>query len=148
MEGRRDASAPSSPRSPERPAAKRRKNGVRGRRWIITLNDRLDRDPSHRWVEEAKARGERDEEILRGRRACSEEEEEADEDAVANVDHPGCDAGEVGGRVGHFCHPSEIEAGLRCHAHISYYVGQLERGPENGKSANVFFSLVVFAVLI
>ena len=50
--------------------------------------------------------------------------------AAADVGVAGRDQRAVGDREGHFRHPTEVCAGLRSHRHLTYYVGQLERGPK------------------
>ena len=57
-------------------------------------------------------------------------EEEERECAAADVGVAGRDQRAVGDREGHFRHPTEVCAGLRSHRHLTYYVGQLERGPK------------------
>lgn len=136
MAARRGVSSPSSSGEAERPPAKRSRHGLRGRRWIITLNDRLECPSSRRWVEEAEAVDARVQDVDRAHAAaCGSQEEEAGQGAAADARPSRLCVGEVGDRKGHFCHPSEIEPGLREHEHLSYYCGQLERGPENGKDA-------------
>ena len=134
MDAGSGGSAPSSPAQ----APKRRRVQLRGRSWIITLNDRVEREPSARWAEEAQDRREREEGVDRGHAAAEgadEEEEAPGQGAAADAGAAGRRDGEVGDRVGHFCHPTEVCERLRGAAHLSYFVGQLERGPENGELA-------------
>lgn len=124
-----------SPSSSPRPAKRARVRGPRGRAWFITFNDRLEQPPSPLWGEEAQERDAAHQERLRAHAAAegADEEEEAEQDAAAAPRAAGRPGGEVGDRGGHFCHPSEIRERLRGAAHISHFVGQLERGPENGE---------------
>lgn len=116
-------------------APKRRRVQLRARSWVITLNDRDDYPPSARWREEAQARAEAEEDGRRAHAAAAgaDEEEEAEQGPVADAGAAGPD---VGDRVGHFRHPTEVVDGLRGASHLSYFVGQLERGSKEGKLAN------------
>ena len=141
MAARRGAVA-SALGSPGRHAAKRVR--IRGRRWTVTFNDRLEYPPSDRWREEAENRRSRQEDVDRAHAAaqCSDQvaEEEEREGAAPDAGVAGRDQRAVGDREGHFRHPTEVCAGLRSHRHLTYYVGQLERGPENGKFFILFLS--------
>lgn len=125
------------PPSPAPSAPKRRRVQQRARAWLITFNDRLERDPSSRWREDSEEK-KNDEDRFRADAAAhsaDEEEEEAGEGAAADARSPRRHDGEVGDRIGHFRHPTEVLDGLRGATHLSYFVGQLERGPENGEFA-------------
>ena len=128
MAARRGAVA-SALGSPGRHAAKRVR--IRGRRWTVTFNDRLEY-PSDRWREEAENRRGRQEDVDRAHAAaqCSDcLRKKRNVNAAADVGVAGRDQRAVGDREGHFRHPTEVCAGLRSHRHLTYYVGQLERGP-------------------
>lgn len=136
---------PSEAHSPERvhsssPVAKKPRVQVRGRTWIVTLNDRLEYPPSARYAEEAKAAAERGEDVDRAHAAAvgADEEEEAPEQGAAADARVAGGARQVGDRIGHFRHPTEVVDGLRGAGRLAYFVGQLERGPENGELL-VFF---------
>ena len=72
--------------SPGRHAAKRVR--IRGRRWTVTFNDRLEYPPSDRWREEAENRRGRQEDVDRAHAAAQCSDQVAEEEECGMVQLP------------------------------------------------------------
>lgn len=130
------------------PRPKRQRNpGTRAHRWIITLNDKVALPPSARWTSGDYAdasdhpyaqghRGEEKEEVGGGARRAEEEEDQEDPSADGGLSPR---ARRLASGRRHFRHPTELFEKFDADSQLLYFIGQLERGPQDGVLHYHFF---------